>query len=235
MARELRRRGVLRGLAVAGATGVAGCNFGDSATGGDGGTGSGTATREPLTWAEATREVLDQSDVEALRGTLSEVESTLTRLDSLIGRMKSTTVPLTGVSVWEAATSLSPSLQGFDAALDRTLDEVRTWLSLLADVTGSLGDVRETIEAVRGGQIEQAVRLAEQTERGLSAVGDLESRSSSLRETLSESARVTGQVADVSGQLGRMAGEVGDIARMTAQNTSDDGGSYLDHLVVTSG
>lgn len=259
MARELRRRGVLRGLAVAGATGVAGCNFGDSTTGGDGGTGSETATREPLTWAEATREVLDQSDVEALRGTdlapgtvesradaertfaavgwyrgasdldsgeiqriddllaraaetratLSEVEATLTRLDSLIGRMKSTTIPLTGVSVWEATTSLSPSLQGFDAALDRTLDEVRTWLSLLADVTGSVGDTRESIEAVRSDQIGQAVRLAEQVERGLSAVGDLESRSSSLRETLSESARITGQVADVSGQLGRMAGEVG--------------------------
>jgi hypothetical protein len=260
MARELRRRGVLRGLAVAGATGVAGCNFGESATsGGDGGSGSGTATREPLTWSEATREVLDQSDVQALqgtdlapgtvesrvdgertfaavgwyrgasdldsaeiqridallarasetRGTLSEAESTLTRLDSLIQRMKSTTVPLTGVSVWEATTSLSPSLQGFDAALSRSLDEVRTWLSLLADVTGSLGDVRETIEAVRGGRIGQAVRLAEQTERGLSAVGNLESRSSSLRETLSGYARITGQVADVSGQLGRMAGEVG--------------------------
>ena len=31
------------------------------------------------------------------------------------------------------------------------------------------------------------------------------------------------------------AGGIEDVARMTARNTSDDGGSYLDHVVVTSG
>ncbi len=282
MAHELRRRGVLRGLAVVGATGVAGCNFGDGA-GGDGGSGPGTATREPLTWAEATREVLDQSELETLRGTdlapgtvesradaertfaavgwyrgaseldsaeiqriddllvrasetretLSEVDARLTRLDSLIGRMKATTVPLTGVSVWEAATSLSPSLQGFDAALDRSLGEVRTWLSLLEDVTGSLTSVRETIGAVRDGQIEGANALAEEIERGLSAVDDLESRSASLRQTLSESARITGQVADVSGQLGRMAGQVGQAfgeASRQLERAASELGQFNDGL-----
>jgi len=268
MTDELVRRGVLRGLAVVGIAGLGGCNFGDSTGGGldgDGGGGGGsdgeTPTPEPLTWSEATREVLEESDLELLRGTdsapetigsrsdaeraftivgwhrsiqsldadgnrqinellrrgpeverrISETESSLREMESLITEMKNTDIPLTGQTVWDSAVALVPSLQGFDVAVQEGLDELRTWQRLLGEVTTSLERINQTVSAVRAGEVEKATDLDGQTRRAVSAIDNLESRSSDLRRTLSEYATVTGQVANVAGDLGPLAGEVGTV------------------------
>lgn len=269
MTEKVVRRRVLQGLIATGIAGFGGCNFGDSADSGvtgnersDGSTtGSGTPTPEPLTWPEATREVLGDSDRAVLRGTesapdaigsrsdarrafvivgwhrsiqnidagqrqeidkllqrgpeverqISEAESSLSEVDSLISEMKDTTIPLTGQTVWDTAVSLSPSLQGFDRAVDEMLDELGTWQRLLADVIESVGTVRESIQAVESGDVSRASSLSRQAERAVEAIDDLETRSSELRRTLSEYATVAEQVASVADQLGPLAGEVGRV------------------------
>jgi len=264
MTDEPLRRGVLRGLVLLGTAGASGCNF-DNLSGSDGGdvgaTSGRTPTPEPLTWPEATRQVLGESDLEVLRGTdwapgrigsrsdaeraftvvgwhrslrdldagerrqmdelleqgsqverqISEVTSSLREVESLIGRMKDTAIPLTGQTVWDAAVALSPSLQGFDTAVSEVLDELRIWQRLLGDVTATVTTTRETVAAVRSGSVGRATDLGPQTGRAVSAIEDLESRSSDLEGTLSEYATVTGQVADVAGELGPLSGEIGRV------------------------
>lgn len=145
-----------------------------------------------------------------VRGRLSDVESILARFEGLVREMKDTDI-LPGRSVWDAATTLSPSLEGFDVAVTEGLDRVRTWLQLLTDVTERVRGARQAIEAVRNGQAGQYSVLSERVGQAVSAIEKLESRSSDLRQQLSEFADVTGLAADIADQLGPLADEVGTV------------------------
>lgn len=143
--------------------------------------------------------------------TLRDIEDTLGRLDALVGEMKNTEIPVTGTSVWEAATTLSPSLQGFDVAVSESLGEVRTWLGLLGDVTDSVERVQNAVRSVRNGQVSQASGLDRAIQGAVENSKELESRSTEMQRTLSNYAQVTGQVATTAGQLGPLAEKVGRV------------------------
>jgi ABC-type transporter Mla subunit MlaD len=139
--------------------------------------------------------------------TLVDVESMLSELAAFISEMKDTDVPLTGSNAWEVATGLSPTLAGFDVALDTSLNEVRTWLTMINDAISRVRQVTDTLTTVQNGAVENVDTLASQVNQAHSTINELESRTSDLRQQFTEYAQIMREAADIAGQLGPLGGD----------------------------
>lgn len=140
--------------------------------------------------------------------TLREVENNLEDVDELITKMKNT--QYRGISAWDVAAGLSPSVGRLDDVVTTSLREVRYWLSLFADVTETLDRSLDQLQASEQ-QPDDLPTLADDIDAAIENLDELESRASELREQFSSLAEATETVATNANEFRNLSNEVDTV------------------------
>jgi len=166
-------------------------------------------------WKDAVRG-LDTSDINDLRsigGSAQEIESTvsgpLSTVNTVLGEIENleqTTVPGSGFlgeeqSAWDAATSVSPTLQGFDSTLRTLQSELEEWEQNANRVNENVPQLVGRIEGIRGGEDPDYSSVRDDFSETMEALDSLESQTSSLENRVSTvgsaSSTIASEVSDV--------------------------------------
>lgn len=140
--------------------------------------------------------------------TLRDVESNLEDVDELITKMKNT--QYRGLSAWDVAAGLSPSVGRLDDAVTTSLREVRYWLSLFADVTETLDRSLAQLQASEQ-QPADLPTLADDIDAAIESLDELESKASELREQFSSIAEAAETVATNANEFRNLSSEVDTV------------------------
>lgn len=140
--------------------------------------------------------------------TLRNVERTLEDVDELITRMKNT--QYRGLSAWDVAAGLSPSVGRLDEAVTTSLREVRYWLSLFADVTETLDRSLNRLQASEQ-QPDTLPTLADDIDAAIETLDELESEGTKLREQFTSIAEATETVSANADEFRNRSNEIDTV------------------------
>lgn len=195
---------------------------------------------EIIAWQEALAD-LSARDLEAMKyilknaraiqdltGTIGAVLSDIT---GLFNWMKETST--VGISVWDAATSASPTIEVLEDAIREIQDLIGDWERAAGSVTSSLPDAVDGIERIQDGKDVDHSAVSSDIQAAADSLQELEPLTRDLADAFAEARaannEVAADVAQVPGYGDDLASEFRSFGHQL-QNVADDVSQFTDAI-----